>query len=1086
MKSANVCLIGLMFVVSVSAEPLLEGRVRLESGEPVADAQVRLFDMSDLRQGAIARAQTDGTGYFALPLAALGGRALPERFALGPNYPNPFNPSTIIPYQLASSSPVRLEVFNLLGQRIATLVDGVRPAGFHTATWHATDAAGRAVGAGVYIYRMTVGAASQTGRMVLIDGQAGVVAAGAASVWSGVSGGGRSDGTGEQAYGLIVSGEGLVPYVDSSFRVEAGMPPVELVVSAGPHQAGKVTDLFDALNDAEEEEEAGPSGKAQATLEAPPEPTNLRFEAVTDSSCLVRWDAVEGATDYDVNYKPAVGGTWTNEPHKGVQLYNTIYDLEPNTEYRWAARAENGDGASEWVFGPNFTTLPDNDAPETIPDNDAPETIPDANLRAVIEDALGKASGAPITVAEMETLTSLDARDKGIRSLTGLEFATNLTSLNLSPDAENGPINRVSDLSPLSGLTNLTRLNLGRNRVSDISALAGLTNLTELGLWANRVWDLSPLSGLTNLTGLDLNGNNVSDISALAGLTNLTWLVLGANSIADLSPLVANTGLGHGDYVDLRGNLLSYTALYTHIPALRSRGVTVRFDDIDGDSDDCDTRSGEAVDDASETISDANLRPVIVADRFGREVNDAGITLVDWEGHIGNPAIQYTVKAPSSEVCTWVKLSASDQRLYFNLPSEAGAEGPKKRLNLDRARSAMFHMSVFPDRDGQDETHLLTIEYLNDQGVRYIETVDIHVIDQDRPGRGLSYGVTVDFSYDETGLYDDAGARRDTRNAVQDWVYFFDGTGLDEVPAGQQPNRIWDAVEGWPTGRTVYNKEPYTGFLLYASGSFVGTGGGPSWDGGYQSVNGETLPLRRSGDIQMEKDRGLWDIGVPDEKWWSVSNLGGTLDFYGGSVHEIGHALIFNPGYPKLQEFMELGYINSKKVRDYYAAFVPKYLNDGIDRSFHGEYIPINVNKDGDDHLPLGIIDTISRRNVWSGEMPHGRYPPTKGELLIAEAIGYTLRETTPFMPLSISEQTPPAGTQGAPYEYTAEVNGGIPAYYWAIQSGSLPEGLALDSFTGTISGTPNQHGTFNFTISVNDYDETTPSITRAVTLIIR
>ena len=254
MKTVKACLVGFVFVVCASAEPLLEGRVRLESGEPVADAQVRLFDLTDLRQGAVARAQTDGTGYFALPLAALRGSALPEGFALGPNYPNPFNPSTIIPYQLAASSEVRLEVFNLLGQRIATLVDGVRPAGFHTATWHATDAAGRAVGAGVYIYRMTVGAASQTGRMVLIDGQAGVAAAGAASVWSGVFGGGGSDGTGEQVYGLIVSGEGLVPYVDSSFRVEVGMAPVELVVSAGEHSAGKVTDLFDALNDAEEEE----------------------------------------------------------------------------------------------------------------------------------------------------------------------------------------------------------------------------------------------------------------------------------------------------------------------------------------------------------------------------------------------------------------------------------------------------------------------------------------------------------------------------------------------------------------------------------------------------------------------------------------------------------------------------------------------------------------------------------------------------------------------------------------------------------------------------------------------------------------
>ena len=166
--------------MSASAQNLsLKAGVRLESGEPVADAQLRIFDLSDLRRGAIARAQTDSRGYFALPLAALAGSVLPERFTLGQNYPNPFNPSTIIPYQLAASSEVRLEVFNLLGQRIATLVDGERPAGFHTATWNATDAAGRAVGAGVYIYRMTVGVESQTGRMVLVDGQAGVSAVGA-------------------------------------------------------------------------------------------------------------------------------------------------------------------------------------------------------------------------------------------------------------------------------------------------------------------------------------------------------------------------------------------------------------------------------------------------------------------------------------------------------------------------------------------------------------------------------------------------------------------------------------------------------------------------------------------------------------------------------------------------------------------------------------------------------------------------------------------------------------------------------------------------------------------------------------------
>ena len=68
-----------------------------------------------------------------------------------------------------------------------------------------------------------------------------------------------------------------------------------------------------------------------------------------------------------MNYK-AVGGRWTNEPHRGTQLYNTIEDLEPNTEYQWAVRAENSAGTSVWVHADNFTTLGDKDvgAPEIV------------------------------------------------------------------------------------------------------------------------------------------------------------------------------------------------------------------------------------------------------------------------------------------------------------------------------------------------------------------------------------------------------------------------------------------------------------------------------------------------------------------------------------------------------------------------------------------------------------------------------------------------------------------------------------------------------------------------------------------------
>ena len=586
MKAILGSLIGLISVLSVSAQPLVEGRVRLDSGEPVADAQVRLFDMTDLRQGAIARALTDGTGYFALPLAALRGRALPEDFALGPNYPNPFNPSTIIPYQLAASSQVRLEVFNLLGQRIATLVDGERPAGFHTARWHATDAAGRAVGAGVYIYRMTVGAASQTGRMVLIDGQAGVAAA---SGWPSASWGGGSDREDAQVYGLIVSGEGLVPYMDSSFRVEAGMAPVELVVSAGSHSAGKATDdacalcgFFGGFNDQQEEEAAtdstssaggpdlivqSPSASAVAltpgqtfTLQVTvqnqgdqqAEATTLHYyrsnnTTITASDTEVGTDAVDAlaasaTSAQSIELTASVGV----EKYYGACVESVRGEI--NTDNNCSSAVKITVSGQEATEGEEDTTeKPEEEDTSANVGADLPVTIPDANLRAAIAAALSKASGATITKGEMTGLTTLDARNAGISDLTGLEFATNLTGLWLYDNA-------ISDISALAGLNNLEKLDLDDNAISDISALAGLNNLTGLGLTGNDISDISALAGLNNLTGLGLTGNDISDISALEGLNNLTGLWLYDNAISDISALA---GLNNLEKLDLDDNAIS-------------------------------------------------------------------------------------------------------------------------------------------------------------------------------------------------------------------------------------------------------------------------------------------------------------------------------------------------------------------------------------------------------------------------------------------------------------------------------------------------------------------------------------------------
>ena len=199
--------------------------------------------------------------------------------------------------------------------------------------------------------------------------------------------------------------------------------------------------------------------------------------------------------------------------------------------------------------------------------------IPDRNLRSAVEQLLGKAQGATITVAEMETLDVLSAINKNITNLTGLEAATQLTILDLRD-------NPLSDISPLAGLTNLTVLRLARNNITDISPVVRLTKLTVLNLRDNSVSDISPIAGLTNVTVLRIDINSISNISPLSRLTKLTQLYLGQNSISDLSPLVANTGLGHGDRVIVKENPLSTVSFNTHIPTLQSRGVNVEFDKI--------------------------------------------------------------------------------------------------------------------------------------------------------------------------------------------------------------------------------------------------------------------------------------------------------------------------------------------------------------------------------------------------------------------------------------------------------------------------------------------------------------------------
>ena len=94
--------------------------------------------------------------------------ATPVAFALHPNHPNPFNPQTVIPFDLPQASVAHLDILDLLGQPVRHLVAGELPPGPGRITWDGRDDLGRPAATGVYLVRLRAGPYEQTRRMLLL------------------------------------------------------------------------------------------------------------------------------------------------------------------------------------------------------------------------------------------------------------------------------------------------------------------------------------------------------------------------------------------------------------------------------------------------------------------------------------------------------------------------------------------------------------------------------------------------------------------------------------------------------------------------------------------------------------------------------------------------------------------------------------------------------------------------------------------------------------------------------------------------------------------------------------------------------
>lgn len=130
-------------------------------------------------------------------------------------------------------------------------------------------------------------------------------------------------------------------------------------------------------------------------------------------------------------------------------------------------------------------------------------------------------------------LTNKNLTDNDIKNL---KYMKNVTEIILSN-------NQLTDLSPLSGLTQLEKLTFHDNNVSDISFAKKLTKLKVFGAGNNGIKDISALSGHSELEELWLYGNNISNISALKGCKKIKKVDLSNNRITDLTPLCNSTGI---------------------------------------------------------------------------------------------------------------------------------------------------------------------------------------------------------------------------------------------------------------------------------------------------------------------------------------------------------------------------------------------------------------------------------------------------------------------------------------------------------------------------------------------------------------
>ena len=156
----------------------LDGLRIIDVSNPSAPVEVGFYDTGDKAAGVYVSGSTayvadGGDGLYIIRNDLATGipekeQPIPHIFSLKQNYPNPFNPTTTIEYILPKTVQVELAIYNMLGQKVRTLVNESQPSGNYRVQWDGRDDADRSVASGVYIYKIKANDFAQTKKMLLI------------------------------------------------------------------------------------------------------------------------------------------------------------------------------------------------------------------------------------------------------------------------------------------------------------------------------------------------------------------------------------------------------------------------------------------------------------------------------------------------------------------------------------------------------------------------------------------------------------------------------------------------------------------------------------------------------------------------------------------------------------------------------------------------------------------------------------------------------------------------------------------------------------------------------------------------------